>query len=147
MRVTLNPPQSPAALGCLSPPELPAEIIHTEIIPQLAPPVHGYRTPWGHSLEQPGELASTGEVDASIAAAVAAIAPGHPVERATERPAPAAPRIPRAGVVRMPSEQWLKKTCADLDTLPEQTRAAAFAKIMQRFHQLQEEERAWGRQH
>ena len=128
------------------PPEPPAEIVPPTSGPQFSPPAPGKHLGWVNALEMPGELAPTGQVDAGLAAAVAAISPGQPTMPVAPRtpPVAAAPLAPRATAVRMPSELWLKKASADLESQPEQTRAAAFAKIMQRYRQIKAEERAWG---
>ncbi len=80
---------------------------------------------------------SDDEQDEDFAAEVAAI-----LSKTKARPANSTTKAPRAAVVRMPSESWLIRTSAEIESLPVNERPAAFQKIMEHYKMMRIEERA-----
>ena len=114
----------------------PAEVVPPPLPPepsvgeQMAPP----------ELKEARRLFALATVEAelgdtSFAAEVAAVLSKEPVNI----PDPAVPLRPKT--VRMPSEQWLLKTCETLNGLPEQERLIEFQKVLSRYRKLRAQER------
>ena len=102
------------------------------IIPQLAPP-----PPDIQSREKLPRSMDVESSDEDFAAEVAGI-----LSKTKARPANSSANAPRPTVVRMPSESWLIRASAEIESLPVNARPAAFQKIMEHYKMMRIEERA-----
>ena len=105
-----------------------------DTVPQLAPPPPDTRS--REKLSHPARV-SDEEQDELFAAEVAAI-----LSKEKQGPQNSTKNAPRAAVVRMPSESWLIRASAQIESLPINERPAAFQKVLEHYKMMRIEERA-----
>ena len=103
-------------------------------VPQLAPPPPDSRS--REKLRRPASV-NDEEQDEDFASEVAAI-----LSKTKQRPENSTKNAPRAAVVRMPSEAWLIRASAQIESLPINERPAAFQKVLEHYKMMRIEERA-----
>ncbi len=103
-------------------------------VPQLAPPPPDTAT--REKLRRSANVSDDAQ-DEDFAAEVAAI-----LSKTKQRPENSTKNAPRAAVVRMPSEAWLIRASAQIESLPINERPAAFQKVLEHYKMMRIEERA-----
>ena len=104
------------------------------VVPQLAPPPPDSRS--REKFRRPASV-NDEEQDEDFASEVAAI-----LSKTKQRPENSTKNAPRAAVVRMPSEAWLIRASAQIESLPINERPAAFQKVLEHYKMMRIEERA-----
>jgi hypothetical protein len=118
-------PSSPPASSVSAPPAI-------ESLPPLPPPnTEQVAPPPPDSRRKSAALAEDPDLDETLAAEVAAVL--------SNTPPPA--KAPRPGIVRMPSESYLLRASASINSLPEAQRAIEFQKVLAHYKELRAGER------